>query len=111
MGLSDDPPPSVEIFKQLALTCEQIEAAVRSGQNVDLETYVASFPAEYQDIVRPELEDVLAELRIPIGKTISRDPDSGYEALHEYSVLDQLAQGGMGRVLVALDENFSRQVA
>ncbi|MFM2014409.1 MAG: hypothetical protein RLZZ396_3193, partial [Planctomycetota bacterium] len=41
MGLSDDQPPSVEIFKQLALTCEQIEAAVRSGQNVDLETYVA----------------------------------------------------------------------
>jgi hypothetical protein len=83
MGSSDDPPPSVEIFKQLALTCEEIEAEVRSGKNVDIETYVARFPHEYQDLVRPELEDVLAELRVPIGKTISREPDSDYEALHE----------------------------
>ncbi|MFM7976548.1 MAG: protein kinase domain-containing protein, partial [Pirellula sp.] len=111
MGSSDDPTPSVEIFKQLALTCEEIEVAVRSGQNVDLETYVASFPLEYQDLIRPELEEVLAELRVPTGKKTSYPPDAGYEALHEYSVLDQIAQGGMGRVLIAWDERFSRQVA
>ena len=111
MGSSDDPTPSVDIFKQLALTCEEIEVAVRSGQNVDLDTYVASFPLEYQDLIRPELEEVLAELRVPTGKKTSYPPDADYEALHEYSVLDQIAQGGMGRVLIAWDESFSRQVA
>lgn len=111
MGSSGDPTPSVEIFKQLALTCEEIEVAVRSGQNVDIEAYVARFPSEYQELIRPELQEVLAELRVPSGLRASYQPDGGYEALHEYSVLDQIAQGGMGRILVAWDEKFSRQVA
>lgn len=93
MGSSSDPTPSVEIFKQLALTCEEIEVAVRSGQNVDLEAYVARFPSEYQELIRPELQEVLEELRVPSALRASYQPDGGYEALHEYSVLDQIAQG------------------
>ena len=108
---SDDATPSVAIFKQLALSCEAIEIAVRAGQKVDVEVYVAEFPVAYQDLVRPELEEVLAELLVTGEKHQLHPPDSRYEALHGYSAVQLLAHGGMGRISVVWDEAFSRQVA
>jgi serine/threonine protein kinase len=111
MDHQDDSLPSLETFKQLAESCEAIELAFRSGTSIDIEAYVAAFPPQFQDMVRPELHGVLDELR----KTNFREPyqqdDSSYEVASGYAVIEPLAQGGMGQVMVAWDHDLKRRVA
>jgi hypothetical protein len=111
MDHQDDSLPSVEIFKQLAESCEAIELAFRSGTSIDIEAYVAAFPPQFQEMVRPELHGVLNELKKPNSREPDRQDDSSYEVASDYAVIEPLAQGGMGQVMVAWDNDLKRRVA
>ena len=107
----DDLLPSVEIFKQLAESCEAIKVAFRSGTIIDIEAYVAAFPPHFQEKVRPELHGVLDELKKTNSRELDRQDDSSYEVASDYAVIEPLAQGGMGQVMVAWDNDLKRRVA
>lgn len=111
MDHSNESLPNVEIFKQLADSCEAIEVAFRSGQSLDIETLVAAFPAQFQHMVRTELHGVLFELESPDSASPLEDNDCTYDVFNDYTVVEPLAQGGMGQVSVAWDEELSRRVA
>lgn len=111
MDHSNESLPNVEIFKQLADSCEAIEVAFRSGQSLDIEALVAAFPAQFQQMVRSELQGVLFELENPDSASPLEDTDCTYDVFNDYTVIEPLAQGGMGQVLVAWDEELSRRVA
>ena len=101
MDHQDDSLPSLEIFKQLAQSCEAIELAFRSGTSIDIEANVATFPPRFQEMVRTELQGVLDELKNPDSREPYRQDDSAYEVASDYAVIEPLAQGGMGQVMVA----------
>ena len=107
----DDLLPSVEIFKQLAESCEAIKVAFLSGTIIDIEAYVAAFPPHFQEKVRPELHGVLDELKKTNSRELDRQDDSSYEVASDYAVIEPLAQGGMGQVMVAWDNDLKRRVA
>jgi serine/threonine protein kinase len=112
MDHQDDSLPSLEIFKQLAQSCEAIELAFRSGTSIDIEANVATFPPRFQEMVRTELQGVLDELKNPDSREPPyRQDDSAYEVASDYAVIEPLAQGGMGQVMVAWDHDLKRRVA
>ena len=111
MDHQDDSLPSLEIFKQLAQSCEAIELAFRSGTSIDIEANVATFPPRFQEMVRTELQGVLDELKNPDSREPYRQDDSAYEVASDYAVIEPLAQGGMGQVMVAWDHDLKRRVA
>jgi|688.fasta_scaffold17271_8 serine/threonine protein kinase len=111
MSSTEDPLLPLEFFQQLSDSCQAIEVAFRSGQSIDLEALIGAFPTEYQTVARTELQGVFDELRSPISQSQSSSCNSRYEAKSDYKVLETFAQGGMGQVMVAWDEEFSRRVA
>jgi serine/threonine protein kinase len=112
MDVSNENDPPLAVYEQLAASCEAIESAFRSSEAIDIEPLVLGFPAQYQDMVRIELQGVLRELSTgPIGASEQDRSDSKYHAMLDYTVIRPLAQGGMGRVITAWDEELSRRVA
>ena len=102
----------IEIIKRFAATCDALEDAVRAGQGFDIEEMLLDFPIPYRDKYRSELIGIVEELKgSRDSKKSDRSEGTIYDSKCQYTEVAPLAQGGMGRVLVALDENFSRQVA
>lgn len=111
MPSTDEPLLPLEFFKQLSDSCQAIEVAFHSGQSIDLEALIGTFSPEFQTVARTELQGVLDELRSPISQSRNSSRNSRYETNNHYKVLETFAQGGMGKVMVAWDEEFSRRVA
>ena len=111
MPSTDEPLLPLEFFKQLSDSCQAIEVAFHSGQSIDLEALLGAFAPEYQTVARIELQGVLDELRSPVSQSQNSSRNSRYETKSDYKVLETFAQGGMGQVMVAWDEEFSRRVA
>lgn len=102
---------SPEFYRQLVEACETVEEGARRGEAIDIEAMVTRFPAASRNSVRSELQALLAEFQSSEVEKKAVPSDLPYGASSEYRVLEPLAQGGMGRVLVAWDEHFSRRVA
>lgn len=107
----DDGLHEIELCRQLVQACEAIEERARRGESIDIEAMVACFPAASRNSVRSELHGLLAEVQSSEVAKNRVPSDLPYGATNEYQVLEPLAQGGMGRVLVAWDQDFSRRVA
>jgi serine/threonine protein kinase len=107
----DDGLPAVELCRRLVEACETIEERSRRGEAIDLEAMVARFPTASRNSVRSELQALLAEVQSSEVEEKRVHSDLQYGATNEYQLLGPLAQGGMGRVLVAWDQDFSRRVA
>jgi serine/threonine-protein kinase len=102
---------SPEFYKQLVEACEAVEEGARRGEAIDIEAMVTQFPSAFRNSVRSELQALLADVQSSEVETNGIQSDLPYGASSEYRVLEPLAQGGMGRVLIAWDEDFSRRVA
>ncbi|MFM8571643.1 MAG: serine/threonine protein kinase [Pirellula sp.] len=103
--------PPIEILKQLAQCCDQIEEQARQGKSVDLDSYVSGFPSEHQALVRSELQELLIELGLSIYRPEPFRKTEGYETSTQYHIIEPLGHGGMGLVNVAIDDDFRRRVA
>lgn len=114
--MEKDPPElslkEIEVIKRFAATCDALEDAVREGQAYDIEEMLLYFPIAYRDKYRSELVGIVEELKCSRdSKKPDRSEGTIYDSTCHYTEVAPLAQGGMGRVLVAWDENFSRPVA
>jgi len=139
MEFHDDAVPPVDFLRRLAECCEEIEDAVRFGlgfqrdanadfdvcsaanrdgfwERFSVEPYVHRFDEEYRPIVREEFEELIRELRggtkRPTGEE-EEESEGGdlVEHINRYEVIEKLAEGGMGRISIAWDREFSRRVA
>lgn len=139
MEFQDDAIPPIEVLRQMAECCEEIEDAVRFGlglqgevgsgladsfvmhrdgfwKRFSVEAYVERFEEEYRSLVREEFQELVRELQSGGGRPSVDDAeedersDSG-EHINRYEVIERLAEGGMGCISIAWDREFSRRVA
>lgn len=130
MEFNDNAMPPFEVLQQMSECCEEIEDAVRFGigsresgavdegfwERFSIEPYVERFDEEYRSLVREEFSELVRELRVAkeLRRGLSGEGVGSGGELDEgsrYEVLEMLAEGGMGRVSIAWDREFSRRVA
>ena len=139
MEFRDEIMPPVEVLQQMSECCEEIEDAVRIGlgrhwqsistrhegevaevlefwEQYSVEPYVERFDEAYRPLVREEFRELVRELRgggRDWGSGVQEGVGVGDVCDHRdrYEVLETLAEGGMGRVSIAWDREFSRRVA
>ena len=130
--------PPIEVLEQLAICCEEIETLLRNPipdrnqfadpassqppysadkqrtSSFSIEPFVARFPAEFQHLARTEFQKVLEELqasRSSHPQSINNKEPAILQAQQRFEVIEKIAEGGMGQVVVAWDHEFSRKVA
>ncbi len=104
--------PPVEMLKQLASSCDEVESRLKAGGSPNLDSIVNRFPEQFRAAARLELQAFVDEWK---GETRPSSPQSAETPMSSgsgrFQILDKLGEGGMGRVTIAWDRDLERRVA
>ena len=98
-----------ELLRRISMEFERIEQAVAQGQRIELDNLYPDLLGQDREIALAETQELLEELRQSQGLVSPWISAASTSA--RYEPIEPVSQGGMGKIWVAIDHDFDRQVA
>ena len=98
-----------ELLRRISMEFERIEQAVAKGQKIELENLYPDLLGQDRETALAETKELIEELHQSKGSITPWISAASLSA--RYEPLEPVSQGGMGKIWVAIDHDFDRQVA
>lgn len=98
-----------ELLRRISMEFERIEQAVAKGQKIELENLYPDLLGQDRETALAETKELIEELHQSKGSATPWISAASLSA--RYEPLEPVSQGGMGKIWVAIDHDFDRQVA